>query len=114
VILIPEIPFDYDAIVAKIEERERDGKHFAVVIIAEGTRERGGAYVTSGDGGQDGEAKLGGIGHIVADQIQARTGKESRAMVLGHLQRGGSPTAWDRQLCTRFGLFAVEMVTDAD
>jgi len=112
VILIPEIPFDYDSIVAKIQEREEDGKRYTLVIVAEGARERDGAFVTSGDGGADGEARLGGIGHVVADQIQTRTGKETRAVVLGHLQRGGSPTAWDRQLCTRFGVFAVELVAD--
>lgn len=113
VILIPEIPFNYDAIAAKIEEREEDGKHYPLVIVAEGAREQGGTFVTSAEGGADGEAKLGGIGHLVANQIQLRTGKETRAVVLGHLQRGGSPTAWDRQLCTRFGVFAVELVADS-
>jgi 6-phosphofructokinase 1 len=112
VILIPEIPFDYDSIVAKIQEREREGKPFTVVIVAEGARERGGGYVTSDDTAVIGEARLGGIGHVIADQIQRRTGKETRAVVLGHLQRGGSPSAWDRQLCTRFGVFAVELIAD--
>ena len=68
--------------------------------------------MTAGDGDADREARLGGLGHVVARQIQVRTGKETRAVVLGHLQRGGSPTAWDRQLCTRFGVFAVEMIAD--
>jgi 6-phosphofructokinase 1 len=113
VILIPEIPFEYDAIAAKIQERERDGKHYTLVIVAEGAREQGGGFVTLEEGGAESEAKLGGVGHVVADQIQARTGKETRAVVLGHLQRGGSPTAWDRQLCTRFGVFAVELVADS-
>ncbi len=113
VILIPEIPFDYDSIVAKIHEREEDGRHYTLVIVAEGARERGGTFVTAGEGGAEGEARLGGVGHVVADQIQARSSKETRAVVLGHLQRGGSPTAWDRQLCTRFGVFAVELIADS-
>jgi 6-phosphofructokinase 1 len=112
IILIPEIPYGYKSIVAKIQEREQDGKHFTIVIAAEGARERGGDYVTSDTGSGEGEARLGGIGHILAKEIQRRTGKEARAVVLGHLQRGGSPTAWDRQLCTRFGVFAVEMIAD--
>lgn len=110
VILIPEIPFSYDAIVSKIQEREQDGKHFTLVIVAEGAREHGNSYVTSDDADEDREARLGGIGQLVAEQIQARTGKETRTVVLGHLQRGGSPTAWDRQLCTRFGVSAVECI----
>lgn len=112
VILIPEIPFDYDSIVAKINKREESGKHFTIVIVAEGARQKGGVYVTSGDSDAEGEARLGGIGQMVADQIQQRTGKETRAVVLGHLQRGGSPSAWDRHLCTRFGVSAVEAIAD--
>lgn len=112
VILIPEIPFDYDSIVAKIHEREENGKQFTIVIVAEGARQKGGEYVTSGKAQEEGEARLGGIGHVVADQIQQRTGKETRAVVLGHLQRGGSPSAWDRHLCTRFGVSAVGAIAD--
>ena len=112
VILIPEIPFNYDSVVAKIQEREQDGKGYTVVIVAEGATEQGGTYITSGDADENREARLGGIGHVVANQIQARTGKETRAVVLGHLQRGGSPSPWDRQLCTRFGVSAVELIAD--
>ena len=112
VILIPEIPFHYDSIVAKIEEREKSGKHFTVVIAAECAREAGGDFVTAAETEGDREARLGGIGHVVAEELQKRTGKETRAVVLGHLQRGGSPTAWDRQLCTRFGVFAVELIAE--
>ena len=112
VILIPEIPFTYEAIIARIQEREEYGKHFTIVIVAEGAREEGSAYVTSEAGKRAGEARLGGIGHVVAREIQNRTGKETRAVVLGHLQRGGAPTAWDRQLCTRFGVSAVEQIAD--
>jgi 6-phosphofructokinase 1 len=111
VILIPEIPFDYPSIVARIEERESYDKHFTIVIVAEGAREREGDY-TASEEDETGEARLGGIGHVVAKEIQARTGKETRAVVLGHLQRGGSPSAWDRQLCTRFGVSAVEQIAN--
>jgi len=112
VILIPEIPFNYDAIVEKIQEREKEGKQFTIVIVAEGAREHDSDFTTFAKVGTDREARLGGIGHLVADEIQKRTGKETRAVVLGHLQRGGSPTAWDRQLCTRFGVLAVELIAD--
>lgn len=114
IILIPEIPFTYDAIVAKIREREAEGKHFTVVVVAEGACERGheGEYVVVGQAGPNREARLGGIAHVVTAEIERRTGKEARAVVLGHLQRGGAPSAWDRQLCTRFGVSAVEMIAD--
>jgi ATP-dependent phosphofructokinase / diphosphate-dependent phosphofructokinase len=112
VILIPEIPFSYDAIVAKIREREAMGKHFTLVTVAEGARLAGGQFVTAGEAGGNREARLGGIGLLVAAEIEKRTGKECRAVVLGHLQRGGAPTAWDRQLCTRFGVYAVELIAE--
>lgn len=112
VILIPEIEFNYDAVVAKIREREAQGKHFTIVIVAEGARLAGGDFVTAGEAGSNREARLGGIGHVVAGELEKRTGKECRAVVLGHLQRGGAPTAWDRQLCTRFGVGAVELIAD--
>lgn len=108
VILIPEIPFSYESIIARIQEREEYGKRFTIIIVAEGAREKDGDYVASEAGKRAGEARLGGIGHVVAGEIQKRTGKETRAVVLGHLQRGGAPTAWDRHLCTRFGVSAVE------
>lgn len=112
VILIPEIPFNYESIAARIQEREEYGKRFTIIIVAEGAREEGGDYVASEAGKRAGEARLGGIGHVVAKEIQNRTGKETRAVVLGHLQRGGSPTAWDRHLCTRFGVSAVEQIAE--
>ena len=112
VILIPEIPFNYESIIARIQEREEYGKRFTIIIVAEGAREEGGDYTGSAAGEKAGEVRLGGIGHVVANEIQKRTGKETRAVVLGHLQRGGSPTAWDRQLCTRFGVCAVEQVAE--
>jgi len=112
VILIPEIPFNYESIIARIREREEYGKRFTIIIVAEGAREEGSDYTGMAAGEKAGEVRLGGIGHVVANEIQKRTGKETRAVVLGHLQRGGSPTAWDRQLCTRFGVSAVEQVAE--
>jgi ATP-dependent phosphofructokinase / diphosphate-dependent phosphofructokinase len=110
VILIPEIAFNYASIVAKIRDREAMGKHFTLVAVAEGARPAGGGFVTAGEAGGDREARLGGIGQVVAAEIEVRTGKECRFVVLGHLQRGGAPTSWDRQLCTRFGVHAVELI----
>ncbi len=112
VILIPEIPFNYDSIVSKIQERELRGKTFTLVVAAEGAREYGSDFITSGRTGGDREARLGGIGAIVASEIEKRTGKETRVCVLGHLQRGGGPTAADRQLCTRYGIKAVQLVAE--
>ena len=110
VILIPEIPFNYESIAAKIAEREQAGKHFSIAVVAEGAKPAGGDFVTSAGQEQHREARLGGIGAQVAEEIQRRTGKESRCVVLGHLQRGGSPTNMDRALCTAFGAHAVELI----
>ena len=112
VILIPEIPFRYESVCAKIAEREREGKHFTLVVVAEGAREQGKDYVTAGDAGSNREARLGGAGAVVAAEIQKRTGKETRVCVLGHLQRGGAPTSFDRLLCTRFGAKAVQLIAE--
>jgi ATP-dependent phosphofructokinase / diphosphate-dependent phosphofructokinase len=112
VILIPEIPFDYDRVCAAIGEREARGKRFTLVVAAEGARERGGEFRTIGGAVSDRETRLGGIGAVVADEIHRRTGKETRVCVLGHLQRGGGPTTFDRLLCTRFGVRAVQLVAE--
>jgi 6-phosphofructokinase 1 len=112
VILIPEIPFNYESICAKVAEREQAGKHFSIVVVAEGAREAGADFVTSANQPQNREARLGGIGARVAEEIHQRTGKESRSVVLGHLQRGGSPTNMDRALCTIFGAKAVEIIAE--
>lgn len=114
VILIPEIPFTYESVCAKISEREKIGKRFTLVVVAEGAREKDGAFVTAGTTSKVGEARLGGIGAIVSAEIEKRTGKESRVCVLGHLQRGGSPTTFDRALCSMFGATAVELVAAGD
>jgi len=110
VILIPEIPFTYESVCAKIHDREQAGKHFTVIIVAEGAREKSGGFVTAAGQQENREARLGGIGTVVAGEVENRTGKESRACVLGHLQRGGSPTNFDRALCSMYGAEAVELI----
>lgn len=112
IMLIPEIPFTFDAICKKIEERERMGRQFTLVVVAEGAREKGGDYMTQGSQESNREARLGGIGNAVASEIAKRTGKETRVVVLGHLQRGGGPTCYDRLLCTRFGAYAVKLIQE--
>ncbi len=110
VILIPEIPFSYESVCSKIKAREAQGKKFTLVAAAEGAHEKGAEFVTSGKEEANREAHLGGIGAVVASELQKRTGKEARACVLGHLQRGGTPTTFDRALCSMFGAVAVELV----
>ena len=112
VILIPEIPFRYESICGKILDREREGKLYTLVVVAEGAREAGKDFVAAGPGALDRETRLGGIGALVAAEIQKRTGKETRVCVLGHLQRGGGPTTSDRLLCTRFGARAVQLIAE--
>jgi len=112
VILIPEIPFGYESICAKIHEREAQGKKFTLVVVAEGARERGGDFVTAGPAERNREVRLGGIGARVAAELERRTGKETRVCVLGHLQRGGGPTTFDRVLCTQFGAKAVQLIAE--
>jgi 6-phosphofructokinase 1 len=109
VVLIPEIPFDLDKIAARIREREAFGARFSIVVVAEGARPLGGEVsLVQAAHGQYVE-RLGGIGYKLAVDLQERTGKETRTTVLGHLQRGGTPTAYDRVLATRFGARAVEL-----
>ena len=112
VILIPEIPFHLEAICQVVTEREAQGKRFTLVVVAEGAREAGHDFVTVGETGAIREARLGGIGAVVAGEIERRTGKETRVCVLGHLQRGGAPTTFDRLLCTRFGVGAVRLIAE--
>lgn len=112
VILIPEIPFDYERVCAVIREREARGKHFTLAVVAEGAREKGGEFQTVGGAVTDREARLGGIGAVVSEEIHRRTSKETRVCVLGHLQRGGGPTTFDRLLCTRFGARAVQLIAE--
>ncbi len=106
IILIPELPFDYGAVIEKIAERRARDKKFSIVVAAEGAFPEGGARVYQSAGKR---RRLGGIGQIVAAELEKRMGMESRATVLGHLQRGGTPTVFDRVLATRFGAAAVEL-----
>jgi 6-phosphofructokinase 1 len=110
VILIPEIPYDLEVIAAKIHQRNQSGAQFSIVVVAEGSMSLGGeaAYVAERDLG--GVARLGGIGAEVATQLRRMCQTDVRAAVLGHLQRGGSPTAFDRLLATRFGAMAVHLM----
>ena len=114
IILIPEIPFTYDRVCAKIRERETRGRKFTLVVVAEGAREKGADFVTSAGQEANREARLGGIGGVVAAELEKRSGKETRHCVLGHLQRGGSPTTFDRALCSMFGATAVELIAAGD
>jgi ATP-dependent phosphofructokinase / diphosphate-dependent phosphofructokinase len=113
VILIPERPFDVDKVAESIQQRHERGRYFSIVVVAEGAKfaEGAGAPVVQ-DMGKDefGHAKLGGIANVLAREIEKRTGFETRAVVLGHIQRGGSPSAFDRVLATRYGLGAIDMV----
>ncbi|MEM1204272.1 MAG: ATP-dependent 6-phosphofructokinase [Acidobacteriota bacterium] len=110
VVLLPEIPFDFEAVARKVMHREANGRRFSLVVVAEGARLQDGQPVTLGDERQGSELRLGGIGEVVAKEITARTGKESRTVVLGHLQRGGGPTARDRLIALRFGAAAVRAI----
>ena len=108
VILMPEVPFHYDAIADKIMTRERRGRCFSIVVVAEGARLESGELVIKEAGDPfRGTVVLGGIAERVARELAARTGKEARSLVLGHLQRGGGPTTCDRFLALRFGAAAV-------
>ncbi len=112
-IFLPEIPFDIDCLCNKISDNELHDKDYAIVVVAEGASARGGKVVSKGRGelGRE-EVILGGIGEWVAEQIRQRTKKDTRSLVLGHLQRGGSPTTFDRLLALRFGAAAVRLVEE--
>jgi 6-phosphofructokinase 1 len=111
VVLIPEIPFDLTKVADRIREREAWGARFSIVVCAEGAHAAGGRHSIISEGTADRVERLGGIGEIVAKDLERLTGKESRHVVLGHLQRGGSPTSYDRVLASRFGSFAVDLLT---
>ncbi|MGH2375443.1 MAG: 6-phosphofructokinase [bacterium] len=111
-VLIPEIPFQLDAVERTIGERAGRGRPFSIVVVAEGAHPVGGAQVYQDTGGPGKLPRLGGIGVQVANALAAATGRETRCTVLGHLQRGGSPTPFDRLLATRFGVLSVECVEE--
>jgi phosphofructokinase-like protein len=117
VILIPERPFDVDKVAESIRQRHERGRYFSIVVVAEGAKfsadtdpSHGVPVLQDTDKDEFGHAKLGGIGNILAREIEKRTGFESRSVVLGHIQRGGSPSAFDRVLATRYGVGAIDMV----
>jgi 6-phosphofructokinase 1 len=110
VVLIPEIPYDLDKVVAHIQARERWGARFSIIVVAEGAHPIGGARSLVSEATADRVERLGGIGELVAQELGRLTGRDSRYVVLGHLQRGGTPSAYDRVLATRFGSLAVELV----
>jgi 6-phosphofructokinase 1 len=111
IVLIPEIPFDYEVIAERVKERHGKGKRFSIVVAAEGAKPKGGEVaVRRVVRGTPDPIRLGGIGFVVGARIEELTGIETRTVVMGHLQRGGSPTAFDRVLATRLGAKAVDMI----
>jgi 6-phosphofructokinase 1 len=113
VILVPEQPFELDSICARIRHRAERGRRFSIVVVAEGAVPVDGAISELASGTDDfGHARLGGIGHWLEREIEQRTGVETRATVLGHVQRGGTPTAFDRVLATRLGLAAIDAANE--
>ncbi|HJV22944.1 MAG TPA: ATP-dependent 6-phosphofructokinase [Holophagaceae bacterium] len=111
-VLLPEIPYDLDKLAAKIREREAAGRTYSLVVVAEGARPRDGLRSVVAAEGAGHVERLGGIGEQVARELEARTGKEARAVVLGHLLRGGSPTSFDRLASLRFGAAAVRALDE--
>jgi len=112
VILIPEIPFDVRAVLRKIEERDKIGRKFSIVVVAEGARPQGGEQIYQPSRDPLAPRRLGGIGQWLAQELSKICDHEIRVTVLGHLQRGGSPSPFDRILATRFGAAAVRLVAE--
>jgi len=111
IILIPEKPFTIEEICKYIKHRQKRGRNFSIVVVAEGAKPKGGAEIVYSDSVDEfGHIRLGGIGYYVGKEIEKCMNIETRVVVLGHLQRGGSPTAFDRILATRFGIAAVDLV----
>ncbi|MGH2760797.1 MAG: 6-phosphofructokinase [Actinomycetota bacterium] len=110
-ILVPERPFDIDQVAKRVRKRTTRGRYFSIVVVAEGaTPVEGTIVIQEGEKDAFGHARLGGIGNVVAQELEARTGYETRVTALGHVQRGGTPTAFDRVLATRFGVAAIDAV----
>ena len=115
VALIPEIPYDINIVASKIENRRKRGKNFSIVVVAEGAKPKGGDMVVQGmrnNGSGVDNTKLGGIGQVVAKQLEEITGLEARCTTLGYMQRGGTPTAFDRVLSTKYGAKAMELALE--
>jgi 6-phosphofructokinase 1 len=112
-ILIPEIPYQTKSIYAKIMERQQQGKLFSIIVVAEGAKAVDGEWIgTKPAEGSSERIRLGGIGEKLAREIETATGIETRCTVLGHLQRGGSPTPYDRVLATRYGVAAIDCLLE--
>jgi len=110
-ILIPEKPFEIDEICDYIRHRQRRGRNFSVIVVAEGAKPKGGTEIVYGDSVDEfGHVRLGGVGYYLGKEIEKRTAIETRVVILGHIQRGGTPTAFDRSLATRFGIAAIDFV----
>lgn len=120
VILIPERPFDIEEVCEKIRSRHQIGKSFSIVVVAEGVEfhasgtGNGGLVVQDTHTDEFGHVRLGGVGNVLGREIERRTGFETRVSVLGYVQRGGTPTAFDRVLATRFGVKAVELIANGE
>jgi 6-phosphofructokinase 1 len=113
IVLVPEEPFDIAEVCRRIEHRHQHGANFSIVVVAEGAQPKEGTMtLQSGDVDEFGHVRLGGISGVIQAEIEARTGFETRVTVLGHVLRGGTPTAYDRVLATRFGLAAIDAVDD--
>jgi phosphofructokinase-like protein len=112
VVLIPEIPWKVENVCRTIMERDKNGRKFAIVVVAEGAHDESGEASIIGESMPGQDRRVGGIAQRLAKMIQEKTGKECRSMVLGHLQRGGMPTGYDRLLATRFGGAATQAVAD--
>ncbi|HKS15875.1 MAG TPA: 6-phosphofructokinase [Planctomycetota bacterium] len=110
-VIVPERPYDIKDLAASLARRRERGRQFSIIVVAEGAKPKGGGNVSQ-QGGVDefGHVRLGGVGQVVAEEISKATGFETRVTILGHVQRGGSPSAFDRVLGTRFGLRAVDLV----
>jgi 6-phosphofructokinase 1 len=115
IILIPETPFDIDEVCERLRHRHRRGANFSIVVVAEGASPAEGTLtLQSGREDEFGHARLGGVGNLVTQEIEARTGYEARVTILGHVLRGGTPTAYDRVLATRFGIEAIDAAHEQD
>jgi 6-phosphofructokinase 1 len=120
IILVPEKPFSIDEVCDVIKKRHESGRSFSIVVVSEGAKiqtedqsDRDGSFILSSlKKDAFGHVKLGGIGNVIAEEIEKRTGFETRATILGYIQRGGSPTAFDRVLATRYGVFAADLVNN--
>ena len=111
IVLIPEKPFEIDEICKYILQRRQSGKTFSLVVVAEGAKPKDANEIIYGTGSDEfGNVRLGGVGYYLGKEIETSTGIETRVVVLGHLQRGGSPTAFDRVLATKYGIAAIDLV----